>query len=84
MPKRSSQSDERSVDALASLMDTRALVNSKKNSPLPVTKAIRLKPSTTDYATFARATSKVLGTTGKASQKTKPSMRLLSLMNLDS
>jgi hypothetical protein len=48
------------------------------------TKAIRLKPSTTDYATFARTTAKALGLTGAAAAKSKPSKRVLSLMNLGS
>ena len=45
-------------------------------------KAIRLKPSTTDYATFVRTTSKVLGTTGPAAEKTEPSQLFLELVNL--
>jgi hypothetical protein len=49
-----------------------------------VPKAIRLKPSTTDYATFAKTTAKVLGLTGAAAAKTRPSKRVLSLMNLGS
>lgn len=49
-----------------------------------VPKAIRLKPSVTDYATYVSTTSKVLGTTGPAAQKTKPNMRLLSLANFAS
>lgn len=64
--------------------DTPPVVTPKKNSPQPATKAIRLKPSVTDYATFVATTSKVLGTTGPAAQKTKPNKRLLSLMNLAS
>lgn len=64
--------------------DTPAVVNPKKNSPQPVTKAIRLKPSVTDYATFVATTSKVLGTTGPAARKTKPNKRLLSLANMES
>lgn len=56
------------------------MANPKKNDPQPVTKAIRLKPSVTDYATFVATTSKVLGTTGPASQKTRPNQRLLSLI----
>ena len=72
------------IDANAPLPDTPPIVNPKKNSPQPVTKAIRLKPSVTDYATFVATTSKVLGTTGPASRKTKPNQRLLSLMNLGS
>lgn len=47
-------------------------------------KAIRLKPSVTDYATYVATTSKVLGTTGPAALKTKPNRRLLSLANLGS
>ena len=43
-----------------------------------------MKPSTTDYASYVRTTSKVMGVTGPASQKTKPNKRLLSLANLDS
>ncbi len=43
-----------------------------------------MKPSVTDYATFVATTSKVLGTTGPASQKTKPNKRLLSLANMAS
>jgi hypothetical protein len=64
--------------------DTPAVVNPKKNSPQPITKAIRLKPSVTDYATFVATTSKVLGTTGPASQKTRPNKLVLSVANLGS
>ncbi len=59
-------------------------MNPKKNSPQNVTKAIRLKPSVTDYATFVATTSKVLGTTGPASRKTKPNKLVLSVANLAS
>lgn len=45
-------------------------------------KVIRLKPSVTDYATFVATTSKVMGTTGPAAQKTKPNKRLLALANM--
>lgn len=55
------------IDANTDLSDNTVIVNPKKNSPLPITKAIRLKPSVTDYATFVATTSKVLGTTGPAS-----------------
>lgn len=72
------------IDAAEPLPHTPPIVNPKKNSPQPITKAIRLKPSVTDYATFVATTSKVLGTTGPASRKTKPNKRLLSLMNLAS
>lgn len=51
------------IDAFHRLPDN-PVVNPKKNSPQPVTKAIRLKPSVTDYATFVATTSKVVGTTG--------------------
>lgn len=47
-------------------------------------KVIRLKPCVTDYATFVATTSKVMGTTGPAAQKTKPNERLLSLANMGS
>ncbi len=47
-------------------------------------KGIRLKPCATDYATFVRVTSQVLGTTGPAAHKTKPNERFLSLVNLGS
>lgn len=59
-------------------------MNPKKNSPQTVTKAIRLKPSVTDYATFVATTSKVLGTTGPASRKTRPNKLVLSVANLGS
>jgi hypothetical protein len=61
-------------------------VNPKKTlqatSVLPhaESKAIRFKPSVTDYATFVATTSKVPGTTVSASQKTRPNQRLLSLI----
>ncbi len=54
-------------------------MNPKKNSPQPITKVIRLKPSVTDYATFVATTSKVLRTTGPASRKTKPNQRVLAV-----
>ncbi|MBL9116101.1 MAG: hypothetical protein JNJ83_13925 [Verrucomicrobiaceae bacterium] len=66
------------------MSDTPPVVNPKKNSLQSIEKAIRLKPSVTDYATFVRTTSKVLGMTGPAAQKTKPNRRLLSLMRLGS
>lgn len=47
-------------------------------------KGIRLQPCATDYATFVRVTSQVMGTTGPAAQKTKPNERFLSLVNLGS
>ena len=51
------------IQANSDLPDPYHVVNPKKNSPQPVTKAIRLKPSLTDYATFVATTSKVPGTT---------------------
>lgn len=46
---------------------------------------IRLKPSSTDYATFVRATINSMGLDPvKFSKKDKPDMRLLSLANWDS
>jgi hypothetical protein len=67
------------MDAAVHLPDPPPIVNPKKNSPQPITKAIRLKPSVTDYATFVATTSKVLGTTGPASRKNRPSQRVLPL-----
>ena len=71
--------------------DTPPIVDAKKKTlqatsalPHEEPKAIRLKPSVTDYATFVATTSKVLGTTGPASRKTRPNKRLLSLANLGS
>jgi hypothetical protein len=55
-----------------------------RSLPQAAPKVIRLKPSVTDYATFVATTSKVMGTTGAAAQKTKPNKLVLSLMNLDS
>jgi hypothetical protein len=72
------------IDAHLLLPDTPPIVNPQKNSPQLVTKAIRLKPSVIDDATFVATTSTVLGTTGPASRKIKPNKRFLSLMNLDS
>ena len=67
------------------MQHTERVVDPKKNSTPPsVTKAIRLKPSATDYATFVRTTSKVLGTTGPAAQKTRPNELVLSLANMKS
>ncbi|WP_395751581.1 hypothetical protein [Prosthecobacter sp.] len=45
------------------------------------TKAIRLKPSTTDYATFAATTDKVLGVIASNGPRTKPNKRMLWLAN---
>ncbi len=47
-------------------------------------KGIRLKPCATDYATFVRVTSQVLGTTGPAAHKTKPNELVLRLANMGS
>ena len=44
---------------------------------------IRLTPSLTDYATAAELTSRMLGLTGIAASKRKPSKQLLSLAGLD-
>lgn len=57
-------------------------VSPKKNTP-PPPKVIRLKPSSTDYATFVRTTSAVLGTTGPAARKTRPCRLVLALANMD-
>jgi len=57
----------------------------RQPTPMPTRiepRSIRLKPSTSDYATFVRTTSEVLGVTGPASQKTRPNTLVLSLANL--
>ena len=71
--------------------DTPPIVDTQKKTlqatsalPHAEPKAIRLKPSTTDYATYVAMTSKVLGTTGPASHKTKPSELVLSVANAES
>lgn len=65
------------IDAACHMPDTPPVVTPKKNSPQPATKVIQLKPSVTNYATFVATTSKVLGTTGPASRKTKPNKLVL-------
>jgi len=40
---------------------------------------IRLKPSTTDYATYVRRTARALRVTGPLARKERPSKRLLRL-----
>jgi hypothetical protein len=61
-----------SIDDMLPMQDTPHIVKPQKNSPQPVTKAIRLKPSLADYATF-------VGTTGPASRKTKPNQWVLAV-----
>jgi hypothetical protein len=46
-----------------------------------VPKAIRLKPSTTDYVTFAAMTDKVMGVTAPNGPRTRPNERMLWLAN---
>jgi hypothetical protein len=57
---------------------------SARSLPQAAPKVIRLKPCVTDYATFVATTSKVLGTTGAAAQKTEPNRRFLALVNMGS
>lgn len=62
-------------------------MSAKKKSPRTVlqessVKGIRLKPCATDYATFVRVTSQVMGTTGPAAHKTKPNELVLRLANM--
>ena len=70
------------------MSESHTIVDAKKKTPQATSalphaepKAIRLKPSTTDYATFARTTSKVLGVTVPVSRKDKPSKLVLSVAN---
>ena len=68
------------------------VVNAKKKAvENPVTLApakvqvfqtIRLRPSTSDYATFAKTTALAMGKTATAVSAPKPNTRLLSLLNL--
>jgi hypothetical protein len=46
--------------------------------------SIRLKPSSSDYATAARTTADAMGLTGPAASKSKPSERLLWLTSSES
>jgi hypothetical protein len=62
--------------------EKKALIS--RSLPQVPPKVIRLKPSVTDYATFVATTSKVMGTTGPAAQKTKPNKRFLELVNMGS
>ena len=51
----------------------------------PVTKVnrtIRLQPSSSDYATFARTTANAMGQAEPSASKLRPNKRLLSLLNL--
>ncbi len=63
-------------------------MSAKKNQgaviPVRELKAIRLKPSATDYATSARTTADAMGLTGPVASKTKPNMLLLSLVTRES
>jgi hypothetical protein len=68
----------------AAIADDTAVVTPKKNNAPLIMKVIRLKPSVTDYATYVATTSKVLGTIGPASLKTKPSRLVLSVANMES
>jgi hypothetical protein len=68
------------------------IVNAKKKAveypttPAPaevrVFRAIRLRPSTSDYETFAKTTALAMGQTERAASTPKPNTRLLSLLNL--
>ncbi len=65
----------------------------KKNQTNPPTagpakaeaaQGIRLKPSTSDYATSAQVTADAMGLTGAPASKTKPNKLVLSLTGLAS
>jgi len=45
---------------------------------------IRLVPSSSDYATFVKTTIDAMGLTGERASKSKPSVRMLSLLNSES
>jgi hypothetical protein len=68
-------------------------VSAKKNKQTPINSAtsgvvkersIRLQPSSSDYATFARTTAKVLGQPAPTGSALKPNKQFLSLVNLGS
>jgi hypothetical protein len=67
---------------LGAIMEPEKKALNSRGAPQVAPKVIRLKPSVTDYATFVATTSKVMGTTGPAAQKTKPNKRLLALANM--
>jgi hypothetical protein len=68
------------------------IVNARKKAvESPVTSApakvrafrtIRLRPSRSDYETFAKTTALATGKTARAASTPKPNRRLLSLLNL--
>jgi hypothetical protein len=67
------------------------IVNAKKNAipahgtPAPAkVRAIRLRPSSSDYETFAMTTALAMGKTASTASTRKPNTRLLSLLNLGS
>lgn len=75
------------ADALWQLwgcMEAEKKALNSRGAPQVAPKVIRLKPSVTDYATFVATTSKVMGTTGPAAQKTEPNRRFLALVNMGS
>jgi hypothetical protein len=64
------------------------IVKGKKAVGISVTpapakaRAIRLRPSTSDYETFAKTTALAMGRTAMPASTPKPNKRLLSLLNL--
>jgi hypothetical protein len=62
----------------------------KKAKPAPGTpapakvRAIRLRPSSSDYETFAMTTALAMGKNASTASKRRPNTRLLSLLNLGS
>ncbi|WP_367870673.1 hypothetical protein [Luteolibacter sp. Populi] len=63
-------------------------MSSEKKAPSQVKasadRPIRLRPSSTDYATFIRTTADAMENPGLVNSKTKPDPRVLSLANLGS
>jgi hypothetical protein len=53
----------------------------KQHTPNRGPTTIRLKPSTTDYATFAITTARAMGVTEPLVPRTKPNKRVLWLAN---
>lgn len=62
-------------------------MNEEREEPLGKVSAyrpIRLRPSSSDYATAVKTTADAMGLTGPAASKSKPSERVLWLTNSDS
>lgn len=64
------------MDAFVVESKKKRQVDEEKSGEL---RAIRLRPSTTDYSTYVRRTARMLHAKGPVARKKKPSSRLLQL-----